>query len=65
MDGIEVNMDDPIERDIIWRFTEIWRRTPGHRRTDQGWANLVFFCRSELERHRAELKTGRGGLGTT
>jgi hypothetical protein len=63
--GIEVNLEDPIERDIIWRFTEIWRRMPRHRQTDQGWADLVMFCRDDIDRHRAELKAGRGGLGTT
>jgi hypothetical protein len=55
--GIEVNLEDPMERDIIWRYTEIWRRVPRHRRTDQGWADLVYFCRDELERHR---RTERG-----
>jgi hypothetical protein len=61
--GIEVNLEDPIERDILWRYTEIWRRMPRYRRTDQGWADLVMFCRDEIDRHRAELKAGRGALG--
>jgi hypothetical protein len=63
-EGIEVNLQDPIERDVVWRYTEIWRRMPQHRQTDQGWKDLVMFCRDEINRHRAELKAGRGALGT-
>lgn len=64
MDGIEVNLEDPIERDIIWRFTEIWRRLPRHHQTDQGWKDLVFFCRSEIARHRAEIPSHRPQVTT-
>jgi hypothetical protein len=54
LEGLTVNMVDPIERDIVWRYTEIWRRMPRHRQTDQGWADLVMFCRDEIVRHRRE-----------
>jgi hypothetical protein len=60
MDGIEVNMDDPIERDIIWRYTQIWAKMPRHRRTDQGWCDLVLCARMELARHRGEVSRGVG-----
>jgi hypothetical protein len=62
-EGIEVNLEDPIERDIIWRYTEIWARMRRDRPTDQGWKDLLLIVRSEIERHRAELKAGRGALG--
>lgn len=55
MEGIEVNMNDPYERDIVWRFTQMWAKMPRHHQTDQGWADLVFFCRSEIDQHRAKI----------
>lgn len=58
MDGIEVNPDDAYERDVVWRYTQTWQKMPRHRRTDQGWADLVLCARSELEHHRARMVVG-------
>lgn len=55
MEGIEINLDDAYERDIAWRYTQMWQKLPRHHRTDQAWADLVLFCRSEIERHRAKI----------
>jgi hypothetical protein len=61
-EGIEVYLEDPIERDILLRYTQTWQKMPRHRRTDQGWKDLLVVVRSEIERHRAEVKAGRGQL---
>jgi hypothetical protein len=58
VDGIEVNPDDPYERDIVWRFTQMWQKMPRHHRTDQAWFDLVLFCRSEIDQHRAKVAMG-------
>jgi hypothetical protein len=63
MDGIEVNMEDPVERDIIWRYTQVWQGMPRRRQTDQGWCDLVLSARMELARHRGEVRMGRGAVG--
>jgi hypothetical protein len=55
MEGIEVNPDDAYERDIVWRFTQMWAKMPRHLRTDQRWADLVLFCRLEIQQHRAKI----------
>jgi hypothetical protein len=64
-ESIGAYLDDPIERDIVVRYTQMWQKMPRHRRTDQGWNDLLTVVRSEIERHRAELKAGRGALGPT